>query len=156
MSTSAVSSLPTTLPGSTPSPTDEVPEGRVRLRLELARMFGNSPVDGAWWPRSRELDVEARQLVDNFPPLRGRIERLAASADDWDDRPTEVQTARGPVAVDRTPADEPHVALLDLTSGRQLRLLVVPASTEQSIAIPMMTRSAASGHNHDAATLLGG
>ncbi|WP_221767507.1 DUF5994 family protein [Nocardioides sp. LS1] len=61
----------------TTSPT--VPAPHAALRLQLQDHSGSSPIDGAWWPHSRDLHVEVADLVDHFPLLSGRIDRLLFS-----------------------------------------------------------------------------
>ena len=73
----------TTSPGASTA-SDAVP-ARVPLRLELRPLGVPGHVDGGWWPQSRDLQVEAADLVDHFPVEVGRINRLLFSRPDWDD-----------------------------------------------------------------------
>jgi hypothetical protein len=121
---------------------------RVPLRLELRPLDVPGHVDGGWWPQSRDLQVEATDLVDHFPPQVGRINRLLFSRPDWDDGVVDgrglrrVQAARGPVKVGSFPNDDTHQMVLTMASGRQLRLLVVPSNTEDSEAHHLLKASA--------------
>jgi hypothetical protein len=89
-------------------------------------------VDGAWWPRSRDLNREAADLVDHFPAERGRINRLLFSRPDWDESSKDgrgvrsIAAARGRVKVGSFPSDDTHVMILQLSDGKRLTLLVVP------------------------------
>lgn len=59
-------------PGS-PSPTP----AHVPLRLRLKRSsISAGPMDGGWWPRSRDLIAEARVSVEHFPRWFDRIWRV--------------------------------------------------------------------------------
>jgi hypothetical protein len=104
-------------------------------------------VDGGWWPQSRDLRVEAADLVDHFPPEVGRINRLLFSRPDWDDGVAEgrglrrIQAARGPVKVGSFPRDDTHQMVLSMASGQQLRLLVVPSATDDSEAESLLESS---------------
>lgn len=40
---------------------------------------GHSDLDGAWWPRSRDLASELSTLADVLDPLWGRITRVAVN-----------------------------------------------------------------------------
>jgi len=99
---------------------------RLPLRLRLAEHPGKQPLDGGWWPQSRDLTVELGDLVDHFPPKRGRVVRAIFSPTDWDDAPRRVPTARGYVKVGFDPNDDTHVIVLMTSDRQELCLLVVP------------------------------
>jgi hypothetical protein len=122
------------------------------LRVELAVELGKGPLDGAWWPRSQELQREVGDLVDHFPG--GRIDHLVYSRPDWATVTSRVHTARGSIKVGSFPRDDTHVVLLNLASRRILRLLVVPPDTEAASAHLMMHRAAEPDNRADAAELL--
>lgn len=122
------------------SPTGHTPTGgRVPLRVRLRDHSSHGPVDGVWWPQSRNLQTEAADLVDNLPATAGRVDRLLFSRPDWDDalvggRGTRrVQTRRGPVAVGSFPSDDTQLMILTMTTGQRLRLAVVPSDTEPAV-----------------------
>ncbi len=73
--------------GSTPA------SRRQPLRLRMGEKPGSHPLDGGWWPQSRDLTVELGDLVDNFPEAQGRIVRVLFSPPDWDDSPKRVPTS---------------------------------------------------------------
>jgi hypothetical protein len=106
-------------------------------------------VDGGWWPQSRDLQVEAADLVDHFPVEAGRINRLLFSRPDWDDGVIEgrglrrIQAARGPVKVGSFPSDDTHQMVLTMASGRLLRLLVVSSDTGAAEANRLLQESSA-------------
>jgi len=52
---------------------------RVDLRVRLHHGHQSGPVDGAWWPQSRDLRAEAVDLAENLPHPLGRI-RTGATA----------------------------------------------------------------------------
>ena len=148
----------------TTSPTACIPSQalveRVGLRLLLDNSFEGGPVDGAWWPQSRDLHVEAADLVDHFPGLIGRIERLLFSRPDWDAVSGEpsirrIHAARGAVEVDSFPSDDTHLMIVTLSSGQRLRLLVVPSDTEPGLASGVMQQAADARNTDSPSTLLG-
>lgn len=119
--------------------------GSLRLRLDSSPEHG-AP-DGVWWPRSRDLQVEAADLVDHLPAAAGHINRLVFSRPDWDDAVVDgrgvrkIYAARGPVKVGSFPSDDTHLMILVMGSGQHLRLLVLPSSTsavegERRLAAP--------------------
>lgn len=103
-----------------------IPKTRVPLRLALSTAPGHATLDGAWWPQSRDLEVELADLVDNFPATAGRIDRVLYSRPDWDSRPHSVSVARGRVKAGSFPGDDTHMLVLRLATRKDLRLLVVP------------------------------
>lgn len=95
------------------------------LRLDLAPSFGVTPVDGTWRPYSRDITREVPHLVNDFPQVRGRVERLAYAPGDWDVRGTEVFTRHGRMKVGHLPQDQPGgVVLLRLSGTRVIMLRV--------------------------------
>ena len=87
---------------------------------------GSQPLDGGWWPQSRDLTLELGDLVDHFPAKHGRIVRVLFSAPDWDDAPKRVPTKRGYVKAGFDPHDDTHVVVLTTSERQELCLLVVP------------------------------
>jgi len=124
------------------------------LRLGLADRFGHGPLDGGWWPRSRDLSVEAADLVDQFPEVRGRIDRLVYSRPVWSTLEHRVTGARGSVKLESFPRDDTHTMVLILASGRTLRLMVVPADTQPGLAAAMLRTAGAEGNSYDADAIL--
>ena len=123
---------------SNPHPVPSVTSDGLRLRL-LEDPSPGSP-DGAWWPRSRDLQVEAVDLVDHFPAPAGRILRLLFSRPDWDDSVTatggvrSIQAARGRIKVGSFPSDDTHLMVATMATGQRLKLLVIPSDTDEDEA----------------------
>jgi hypothetical protein len=115
-----------------PRSTAKLPEGRSELRIELRAEPRAGSVDGAWWPRSRDFQVEAADLVDHFPAEGQRIQRLLFSRPDWDDVVVDgrglrrIQARRGPVKVGSFPSDDTHMVILTMSSDRRLTIRVLP------------------------------
>jgi hypothetical protein len=124
------------------------------LRLQLSPVSGVGPLDGAWWPRSRDLDVELADLVDHFPAEAGHISRAIFSRPDWLTSPRQIQVARGHLKTGSFPRDDTHVLLLKLSSGVQLKILVVPPDTGADSARDLMASAVASTNRRTGAALL--
>jgi hypothetical protein len=93
-------------------------------------------ISGAWWPQSRNLQVEAADLVDHFPDQVGHIDRLLFSRPDWDNPVVDgrgvrrIQARRGPVKVGSFPRDDTHLMIVLLSSGRRVSLKVIASTTD--------------------------
>ena len=85
------------------------------------------PLDGGWWPQSRNLEVELADLVDHFPASSGRIVRATISAPDWDDPPKRVPVRTGYIQVGGAAGDDTHVLLLRTSDRQDLVILVIPS-----------------------------
>lgn len=123
----------------TPAVGDRAPSSSP-LRLTLARA-GAPPalIDGAWWPRSRNLTEELPALVECLDPLWGRITRIAVSRTLWPVIPGEVPAHGHMVRVGWSNAgQDPHkLLLLSHTFGRW-DLLVIPPETAPATAARLM------------------
>lgn len=139
--------------------TPAVALNRVPLRLSMADGFHAGPVDGAWWPQSRDLKVEAADLVDHFPGQAGHVSRLLYSRPDWDPSSgaavRKVRVRRGFVKVGSFPSDDTHLMVVVLASGTRLRLVVIPNSFDDDEAGRVMAAAADEANDLTAADLLG-
>lgn len=127
-----------------------------RLRIRMDDGTRSGPLDGAWWPRSRDLQKEVADLVDHFPPETGHITRLLFTRPDWDGQTAtmsdhKVRCARGLVNVGSFPHDDTHRMVLALSSGAETTLMVIPPETEPETALLLM-RQASDEHNATSAT----
>lgn len=121
------------IPSTTPRPTEP-------LRLVLADEASTGRIDGSWWPRSRDLQREARDLVDHFPRDHGLISRLLFSRPDWDNSSKDgrgirsIRAARGVVKTGSFPSDDTHMMILIMSAGPRLKLLVIASDTPEAEA----------------------
>jgi uncharacterized protein DUF5994 len=122
------------------SPTSE----RAPLRLRLGDAADGT--NGAWWPQSRNLQLEAADLLDHFPHPAGYINRLLMSRPDWDDSSTDgrgvrrIQARRGPVKIGSFPQDDTKEMILAMSSGQRLRLTVIPSDTDPAEGERLLSR----------------
>lgn len=143
-----------------PTSTTPTPDPSAGLRLQLRGGPQTRAVDGAWWPRSHDLRAEAADLVDHFPPDAGRISRLLFSRPDWEpdgdgSSPHAIRASRGMVKTGSFPRDDTHVMELKMSTGRRLRLLVVPSETDAALAASVMDRAADPASTRSPRSLLG-
>jgi hypothetical protein len=96
-------------------------------------------LDGAWWPRSRDLDAELPALAAVLDPLWGRITRITVNPLQWPDVPRKVPLTGHVVKVGwfRTEQDPHELLLLSYHVGRW-NLLVVPPQTPPAEAAWLM------------------
>ena len=96
-------------------------------------------LDGAWWPRSRDLLSELPALTDVLDPLWGRITRIAVNPKYWPVIPHEIPVGGHVVKVGWfTPEIDPHKLLLLSYGTGRWDLLVIPPETETEPAARLM------------------
>nr|WP_246283734.1 DUF5994 family protein [Nocardioides perillae] len=103
----------------------------------MADTFDRAALDGAWWPRSRDLATELPVLLDHLPDRVGRVVHAVVSPPDWDDLPRRVTRRGGQTKVGSYPRDDTRTLMLS-TSTRVLRLRVVPPGTPDAEAGELM------------------
>ncbi|MFF7309789.1 DUF5994 family protein [Streptomyces sp. NPDC008137] len=113
-------------------------------RLSLAPV-GSAPalLDGAWWPRSRDLAAELPALAAVLDPLWGRITRVTVNPTRWPVVPRKVPVAGHVVNVGWFLAeqDPDELLLLSYHVGRWNLLVVPPQTTPDSAAWLMAAAS---------------
>ncbi|MGW1888768.1 DUF5994 family protein [Streptomyces sp. NPDC002004] len=112
------------------------PAARLALKTD-----GTSPglLDGAWWPRSRDLLSELPALTDVLDPLWGRITRIAVNPKYWPVIPHKVPVGGHVVKVGWfTPEIDPHKLLLLSYGTGRWDLLVIPPETGAESAARLM------------------
>ncbi|MFD4554216.1 DUF5994 family protein [Streptomyces sp. NPDC058469] len=134
----------------TPTPEDGIPEDEVpkdeaaapALRMSLAPL-GSEPalLDGAWWPRSRDLGAELPALVAVLDSLWGRITRVTVNPTHWPAAfPRKVPVDGHIVKVGWFLGEQdPHQLLLLSYRTSRWDLLVVPPETDPTTAAWLMT-----------------
>jgi hypothetical protein len=113
-------------------------------RLALKdRAASGGLLDGAWWPRSRDLARELPGLIETLDPMWGRITRIAVNPAHWDAVPRHVAGRGHVVKVGWfTQELDPHKVLLLSYSVGRWDLLVVPPGTGTAAAERLMAAAA--------------
>ncbi|MFB6872094.1 DUF5994 family protein [Streptomyces sp. NPDC056323] len=102
-------------------------------------------LDGAWWPRSRDLATELPPLVDALEERYGRTTRVMVNPARWPVVPHKVAVTGHTVHVGWfTEQDADKMILLSYAVGR-CDLLVIPPGTEPAAAARLMTAAAVPG-----------
>ncbi len=113
-------------------------------RLMLAPV-GTAPalLDGAWWPRSRDLTAELPALTAVLDPLWGRITHVTVNPTFWPTIPRKVPVDGHVVGVGWFRAEQdPHKLLLFSYNVGRWDLLVIPPETGPASAARLMTEAA--------------
>lgn len=101
-------------------------------------------VDGAWWPRSRDLAEELQGLVAALTDRVGRVERVSYNLNSW------AHAGRRIVATGTTVRLQGynllHTNVVDVRGERaRLRLLVVSPDASESAGTAALTAASESG-----------
>lgn len=110
-------------------------------------------VDGAWWPRSRELADELPALLAAVGERLGPVERVSHHLGDW--APAPRRTGVGATAVRIGGYRWQATGTVDLEGpAYRVTLLVVPPETGGAVAERALTTAGAAGNTAGAADLL--
>lgn len=113
-------------------------------------------VDGAWWPRSRDLAVELPALVAVLARCDFRVARVAYHRDSWDCEIRKLDVAGRMVRLGWFRTIDPQlVSFTRLDRQDRQDLLVVPATSDRRLAARVFDWIR-DGHHHDrgASTIL--
>ncbi|MFJ1569346.1 DUF5994 family protein [Streptomyces erythrochromogenes] len=126
------------------APRDLAAERPARLSLTPKTNLGGL-LDGAWWPRSRDLAAELPALAAALDETWGRITRVSVNPTRWPVVPRTVAVAGHVLHVGWfTEQDPDKMILLSYTVGRW-DLLVIPPETEPAAAARLMAAAAVPG-----------
>ncbi len=133
---------------------ERLPSASARLSLAPT---GSVPglLDGAWWPRSRDLLREIPTLTDALDARWGRITHVTVNPAHWPVVPHKVPVTGHTVHVGwfADEQDPNKVILLSYTVGR-LDLLVIPPETEPAAAARLMAAATVPGGIRTASGLM--
>ncbi|MGK3205744.1 DUF5994 family protein [Amycolatopsis sp. MEPSY49] len=131
--------------------TPPVTEPRLRLK-PAAPATGH--VDGAWWPRTRDLAAELPALLAALTARLGRIDRVTYHLGDWPDPPRRVTFDDGVVRLEGF-RSQPTGSLTAIGWERQrTTLLVVPPEAGADAAQHALTTAADPDNTDDSTELL--
>ncbi|MFD9483076.1 DUF5994 family protein [Streptomyces sp. NPDC059991] len=123
------------------SPADSAPTARVALKATGA---ARGLLDGAWWPRSRDLLSELPALIDVLDPAWARITRIAVNPQYWPTIPRKIPVHGHVVKAGWfTPELDPHKLLLLSYSVGRWDLLVIPPRADAAAAARLMAAATA-------------
>ncbi|MQS13358.1 MULTISPECIES: DUF5994 family protein [Streptomyces] len=134
----------------TPAATDST------ARLTLAPS-GVRPgrLDGAWWPRSRDLLLELPALAAEIDERWGRITRITVNPARWPVIPRRIPVTGHTVHAGWfTIEQDQHMIMVCSYAPRRLSLLVVPPQTDAVEAARLMAEAADPANTRTASELL--
>lgn len=100
---------------------------RASLRLRLKpKVPPTGYVDGAWWPRSRDLTKELVPLAEVLAVRLGWIERVAYALSAWDAAPRGVDVDGFRVRLEGFAYQDKNIIHVTGSNRRRVSLLVVP------------------------------
>jgi hypothetical protein len=120
---------------------NEQPRCPLRLRLR-PKALTTGYVDGAWWPRSRDLAAELPALLAVLAVRLGETPRVSYNLTEWDTGPRQIAVAGVRVRLNGFWSRPPHTVDVIAGDRRRLVLLLVPPDTEPSAAHHTMMRAA--------------
>ncbi|WP_407698506.1 DUF5994 family protein [Streptomyces cyaneochromogenes] len=114
--------------------------GTVLLRLETTASR-EGILDGAWWPRSRDIGAELPALLSALTGHLGPLTRVGLDATAWDGLPTRIVVDDRVVHIDSFPVGDSTVLI---TRGETdvFSLLVVPPDATPEAAHAAMAQAA--------------
>jgi hypothetical protein len=139
-----------------PASTKKQP-GADAIRLKLDPHSSHTTVlDGAWWPRTRDLAAELPALVHALAGKRGTISHAMLNVEDWDlPHPRRIPAAEGQVRLGWYTSQPTGLLTLICDFGRdRFDLLVVPVDASASSAATAMDAAAAADHTERVPELL--
>ncbi len=113
--------------------------GTALLRLETTHVR-EGILDGAWWPRSRDIGAELPSLISALTEHLGPISRVGLDASAWEGLPTRLVVDDRVVHIDSFPVGDGTV-LITRGDRDYFSLLVVPPDTSPDAARAAMARA---------------
>ncbi|MFF7990810.1 DUF5994 family protein [Kitasatospora xanthocidica] len=134
--------------------TPAAPDSPARLSLTPGGVRPGR-LDGAWWPRSRDLLLELPALAADIDEQWGRITRITVNPARWPVIPSRIPVTGHTVHAGwfTTEQDEHTIAVFSY-APRRLNLLVVPPETDAVGAARLMAEAASPANTMAASDLL--
>ncbi|MET9378900.1 DUF5994 family protein [Streptomyces sp. NPDC003035] len=126
--------------------------GTALLRLQTTHSR-EGVLDGAWWPRSRDVATELPALIQALTTHLGPVTRVGLDTDAWEEVPTRVVVDDRVVHLDSFPVGDDTV-LITRGENDHFALLVVPPTTTPDAARDAMARAVDAGNVTQAAEIL--
>ncbi|MFF1260957.1 MULTISPECIES: DUF5994 family protein [unclassified Streptomyces] len=129
-----------------------VKPGTALLRLQTTHSR-EGVLDGAWWPRSRDVTAELPALIQALTTHLGPITRVGLDTAAWEEVPTRLVVDDRVVHLDTFPVGDDTV-LITRGDNDHFVLLVVPSATTADAARVAMARAVDADNVTQAADIL--
>ncbi|MGW7367266.1 DUF5994 family protein [Streptomyces sp. NPDC054841] len=123
---------------------EAVKPGTALLRLETTHAR-EGILDGAWWPRSRDIGAELPSLITALTEHLGPVTRVGLDSSAWEDLPTRLIIDDRVVHIDSFPVGDDTV-LITRGDRDYFSLLVIPPDTTPDAAHAAMARAVRVGN----------
>jgi hypothetical protein len=135
------------------TPTHSNTDCRISFRQPVNR---TGSVDGAWWPRSKDLAAEAPALFDVFWTAGRDMSRVTYNLDSWESAPRKMHIAGKLVRVSGYHYGNPRLATVaDSREADTADLLVIPCDTTPAVAERLLAIAAEPGNTLTAQEMIG-
>ncbi|HEX6354860.1 DUF5994 family protein [Actinophytocola sp.] len=136
----------------TPSPAT----GHTQLRLRLKPQApATGYVDGAWWPRSRDLADELPALAEVLAVRLGRIERVAYALSAWDATPRRLEVDGYRVRAEGFTYQDRNIIHVTGSNRGRISLLVIPPEMNETAGHDALMTAAHRGNADRPEDILG-
>ncbi|WP_431903142.1 DUF5994 family protein [Amycolatopsis thermoflava] len=125
----------------------------LRLRLKPTGSVAGY-VDGAWWPRSRDLAAELPTLLAVLAVRPGTIERVTYNLTMWTSVPRRIVREGRAVRLEGFRSQPPHTVTVAGQGRQRLTLLVLPPDAPEAAAHETLMRAARRDNADSPDTLL--
>lgn len=133
-------------PAVTPEADSAEQPSRVQLKPAEPTTVDAGHVDGAWWPRSRDLATELPALFAALATRLGAVERMAYNLDEWQPANRRLDTGNTRVRLGGFHSQGANTVEVAGADGLRVTLLVVPPETSAASA-RKISLAAADDHN---------
>ncbi|ONI90579.1 hypothetical protein ALI144C_02535 [Actinosynnema sp. ALI-1.44] len=99
-------------------------------------------VDGAWWPRSRDLAAELPALVKVLAVRLGPVWRVVFAYTSWGDAPRRIQLDGHSVRLDGFRSQDENVISVVSMDRQRIHLLVIPPDADKAASHEAMMTAA--------------
>ncbi|MET9880197.1 DUF5994 family protein [Actinacidiphila glaucinigra] len=129
-----------------------VKPGTALLRLETTHAREGT-LDGAWWPRTRDIAAELPSLITALTEHLGPVTRVGLDSNAWDELPTRIMVDDRVVHIDSFPVGDDTV-LITRGDRDHFSLMLVPPDTSPDAARTAMARAVQADNVTDATQIL--
>ena len=131
-----------------------MPTQPLRLRLK-PKAPTTGYVDGAWWPRTRDLAAELPELAEVLSVRLGPVNRIAFAAEAWAPSPPRRLPLDGrQVRLEAFRYQDKDIVYLSGLDGRRICLLVIPPEAGDAAGHDAMMTAARRGNADSPASIL--